>query len=332
MGPLKLLAAGIGGVAVVTALAIYAALELSPWPAALVYRAYMNRGGEGLNQALEPHVPAGVTELLDQQYDTYDDHALLDIYYPGVPVRELPAIVWLHGGGFLSGNKKHVANYLRILAARGYVTVSVGYSLGPASHYPAPVLQANAALAYLARNAKRLHIDPERFFLAGDSAGAQLAAQLANAISAPAYAKQVGILPSITREQLRGVILHCGLYDLGLSNFDGPFGHFMRTVVWSYSGRKEFGEQALVPEFSVSRFVSADFPPAYISAGNADPLLPHSKALAAALVERGVKVDSLFFPDDYRPKLPHEYQFNLDSGAGREALEHSVRFLRATAY
>lgn len=314
------------------AVAIYAALELSPWPAALLYRAYMNRGGEGLNQALEPHVPAGVTELRNQQYDPLDDDALLDIYYPGVPARALPAIIWLHGGGFLSGNKKHVDNYLRILAARGYVTVSVGYSLAPASHYPAPVLQANAALAYLARNAKRLHIDPERFFLAGDSAGAQLAAQLANAISAPAYAKQVGILPSITREQLRGVILHCGLYDLGLSNFDGPFGHFMRTVVWSYSGRKEFGEQALVPEFSVSRFVSADFPPAYISAGNADPLLPHSKALAAALVARGVKVDSLFFPDDYRPKLPHEYQFNLDSGAGREALEHSVRFLRATAY
>lgn len=199
----------------------------------------------------------------------------------------------------------------------------------PLSH---PLRQANAALAYLARNAKRLHIDPERFFLAGDSAGAQLAAQLANAISAPSYAKAVGIAPSTRRAQLRGVILHCGVYDLGLAKFDGAFGHFMRTVVWSYSGRKEFGAQALQGEFSVTRFVSADFPPAFISAGNADPLLPHSTSLADALASRGVKVDSLFFPDDYRPRLPHEYQFNLDSGAGRKALEHSVRFLKATAY
>jgi len=47
---------------------------------------------------------------------------------------------------------------------------------------------------------------------------------------------------------------------------------------------------------------------------------------------RGVKVDALFFPDDYRPALPHEYQFHLDTGAGREALDRTVRFLKATAY
>jgi len=47
---------------------------------------------------------------------------------------------------------------------------------------------------------------------------------------------------------------------------------------------------------------------------------------------RGVKVDTLFFPEDYRPALPHEYQFHLDTGAGREALERTVRFLKATAY
>jgi hypothetical protein len=45
----------------------YAALELTPWPAALLYRFFMNRGGEGLNAALEKHVPAGVSALLDQE-------------------------------------------------------------------------------------------------------------------------------------------------------------------------------------------------------------------------------------------------------------------------
>jgi acetyl esterase/lipase len=328
---LKRVAAWIAGIAVVLAAAAYAALELSPWPAALVYRGFMNRGGEGLNWALEPHVPDGVTAVLDQPYDT-DDDALLDVYYPSSVSRPLPAIVWLHGGGFLSGSKAQVANYLKILAARGYVTVAVGYSLGPASHYPTPVRQANTALAYLAQNAKRLHIDPDHFFLAGDSAGAQLAAQLANVISAPSYAKAVDIAPSIRRAQLRGTILHCGVYDLGLAKLDGAFGHFMRTVVWSYSGRRQPGGPALPDEFSVARFVTADFPPTFISAGNADPLLPHSRALADALTARGVKVDSLFFPDDFRPRLPHEYQFNLDHGAGWEALERSVRFLKATAY
>jgi acetyl esterase len=324
----------VAGVVIVIAGAAYAALELSPWPAAFAYRWFMDHDGDALNQALEPHVPEGVAELLDHHYDENDPDAFLDVYYPAAAAtgRPLPAIVWLHGGAFFAGDKRQVGNYLRILAARGYTTVAVGYSLGPAHRYPVPVRQASAALGYLAQNAQQLHIDPEHFFLAGDSAGAQIAAQLANAISVPSYAAALDIRPPIQRSQLRGVILYCGLYDLGLAKFDGAFGHFMRTTMWSYTGEKHLSEQARIGEFSVARFVTAEFPPAFISAGNADPLLPHSQALVDALTRSGVRVDSLFFPDDYRPPLPHEYQFNLDTGAGREALDRSVRFLKATAY
>jgi len=310
----------------------YAALELSPWPSALVYRWWMDHGGVELNQALEDDVPPAVAAQLDYHYDASDPDAFLDVYFPESATHALPAIVWIHGGGFLAGDRRQVGNYLRILAARGYTTIAIDYSLAPGSHYPTPLRQVNEALAFLVRNATQLRIDPERLFLAGDSAGAQIAAQLANIVSSPEYAKAVGILPSIRREQLRGVILHCGIYDLGLAKFDGLYGHFMRTIVWSYSGVKEFGEKARLSEFSVPRHVNSNFPPAFISVGNADALLPHSRALADALVKRGVKVDTLFFPEDYRPPLPHEYQFHLDTGAGREALEHTVRFLKATAY
>src|SRR5215208_4597646 len=231
----------------------YAALELSPWPSALVYRWWMDHGGVELNQALEDEVPPQVGARLDYQYDADDPDALLDVYFPESAARPLPAIVWVHGGGFLAGDRRQVGNYLRILAGRGYTTVAVGYSLAPASRYPTPLRQVNAALAFLVRNATQLRIDPEHLFLAGDSAGAQIAAQMANIVSSPDYAKRVGVAPSIRRAQLRGVILHCGMYDLGLAKFDGLYGHFMRTIVWSYSGAKQFGEKAQLPEFSVPR-------------------------------------------------------------------------------
>jgi acetyl esterase len=309
--------AGISGlrlaaVAFVIGVLGYAALELSPRPAVLVYGFFMNWGGERLNRALGQHVPPGVGALLDQEYQP---GVFLDVYYPAQAAQDLPTIVWFHGGAFFAGDKSHVANYLKILAARGYVTVAVGYSLAPGSRYPTQLRQANAALAYLLQNAQRLRIDPQRFYLAGDSAGAQIAAQLANIISVPSYAATVGITPSIKRSQLRGAILHCGVYDLDL----GPHNHFMRTASWSYSGRKD----AQLAEISVARYVTADFPPAFISAGNADPLLPHSQALAKALA----KVDALFFAADYEPALPHEYQFNLDTEAGRLALERTLSFL-----
>src|SRR6185503_12237051 len=112
-----------------------AAIEVSPWPSALFYRVFMDREGEGTNLALERYVPPGITALIDQRYDANDADALLDIYYPSRPGAALPVIVWIHGGGFFSGNKGQVANYLKILAARGHTTVSVGYSLGPSSNY-----------------------------------------------------------------------------------------------------------------------------------------------------------------------------------------------------
>lgn len=62
------------------------------------------------------------------------------------------------------------------------------------------------------------------------------------------------------------------------------------------------------------------FPPSFISSGNGDPLAPQAVALAQKLSQLGVRVDTLFFPQDRQPPLPHEYQFNLDDQARQEAL------------
>jgi acetyl esterase len=78
----------------------------------------------------------------------------------------------------------------------------------------------------------------------------------------------------------------------------------------------------------VANYVTGAFPPAFVSAGNADPLLSQSLEMAKVLKAAGVRVDTLFFPDDHEPPLPHEYQFNLDTEAGQLALERSLAFLR----
>jgi len=327
---MKLLAVLVAAM-LVLAVAGYAALELSPWPAALVYRVFMDRGGDKLSRGLAKHVPAGIATIADERYDANDVDALLDVHYPAKASGPLPTVVWVHGGGWVSGSKNQVGNYLKILAARGFTAVGVDYSLAPASTYPTPVRQTNAALAYLVRNAARLHVDPDLLFLAGDSAGAQIVAQVANSVSVPSYAKAIGVAPSITRAQLRGVILYCGPYEARVSKAQGWFGHFVRTLMWSYSGSRDAAAEKLGPEFSVTGFITRDFPPAFISAGNGDPLLPQSYALARALAGHGARVDALFFPENMRPALPHEYQFDLDTAAGQQALVRSLGFLSAAA-
>ncbi|MDF2115532.1 alpha/beta hydrolase [Roseiarcaceae bacterium H3SJ34-1] len=307
---------------------VYIAFRTSPWPSAMIVRFLFDKQAQATAAALEKHVPKGVAARIDEPYDPADTDAKLDVFYPAKvegTATVLPTIVWVHGGAWLSGNKSHVANYLRILAANGYTVVGVDYSLAPAATYPTPVRQVNAALAYLHENAGRLHVDRSRFFLAGDSAGAQIAAQLANLISVPSYASEVGIVPAIARPQLRGVVLHCGIYDVSSLDLDGSFGDFL----WSYIGKKNFLNEPASAQLSVARYVTPDFPPTFISGGNGDPLTPQSRQMAEAVASKGVHVDSLFYPGSYMPAVPHEYQFNLDIAAGRQALEQSMRFVAA---
>jgi len=322
------------GAVVVVAAAVYSATQITPWPAALVFRVAMDRSGIAAAKALEKYVPAGVTARLNERYDAQDSDALLDVFYPSDvenTQRRLTTVVWIHGGGFLSGSKDQIANYLRILAAKGFTTVGVDYSLAPGRKYPTPIKQVNTALDYLQANAARFHLNSSEFFLAGDSAGAQIAAQLANVITAPRYAQEMGIVPSIERPQLRGVLLYCGIVAPEKLNFEKPFSLFLKTVVWSYFGERKPATNRQLSLFSIVGNVTADFPPMFISVGNADPLAPQSRMLAQSVADHGVPVDALFFPDDYAPPLPHEYQFDLDTEAGRIALESSVAFLIANS-
>jgi acetyl esterase len=327
----KMVLAWSFAVVLVAVAAAYLAIQVSPWPAALFFRTVMDRSGIATAQALEQHVPAGVTALLDERYDAADADARLDVFYPTAAHgtdRRLATVVWVHGGGFLSGSKEQVANYLKILSGAGFTTVGVDYSLAPGSTYPTPIRQVNAALAYAEANAARFHVDPSKFFLAGDSAGAQIAAQLANVIGMPQYAHEMGVVPSIARRQLRGALLHCGVYDPGQFKYEGLSGFFLRTVIWSYFSTRDLSANPRRDQFSVVRNVSAAFPPMFISVGNADPLAPQSRRLADAAAGYGVPVDRLFFADDHTPPLPHEYQFNLDTEAAQTAVTRSVAFLK----
>jgi acetyl esterase len=318
------------------AVALCIGWKVSPWPSALLVRYLFDKQAVRVNAELAKHLPEGVGELRNERYDPSDDDALLDVYYPkallGQPEEKdaaLPILVWVHGGGWLSGTKDHITNYAKILAKKRYVVVAIDYSLAPGARYPTPLRQLAAALRYVQAQAPRWRADPSTIFLAGDSAAAQLVAQMANIISVQDYAKLVGVAEPIARSQLAGVLLYCGPYDIVHVNLEGAFGGFIRTLLWSYSGTKEFLTDPTFKTMSVMSYVSPAFPPTFISGGNGDALTHQSLAFAETLRRASVPVDSLFFEDDYSPPQPHEYQFNLDGEAGRLALERSLAFLSA---
>jgi acetyl esterase len=311
-------------------LAVYSSFEFSPWPRALLIRYSFDKGAVEIAQALEKYVPFGITAIVDQQYRPRDSDAYLDVFHPQTlqsPDAILPTIVWVHGGAWISGDKSHVANYLKILASHGYTTIGVGYSIAPEQQYPMPQIQLNDAIAYLQQHAKRFHIDTSQIILAGDSAGAQIVAQMATIVTNPSYAGKIGIRPVLQPAQLKAALLNCGGYDTSLLNFDGLFGSFLKTVMWSYSGTRDFLTDSTFQTFSILNNITASFPRSFITAGNADPLEPQSIALAERLTAFRVPIDTLFYPKNHTPPLEHEYQFNLDLADGKQALTRILAFL-----
>ena len=308
--------------------ALNTSLLFSPRPSALLLRRAFVRGGAKTARGLEAHTPTDVDSLIDERYGDEPD-MLLDVHRPSATGDPLPALVWVHGGGFVGGSKDELAGYFKLIASNGYAVVAPRYALAPEHRYPTPTRQVMHALGYVQANAERLGIDGGRIALAGDSAGAQIAAQIAALVTTPGYADAVGISSTITPAELRCVVLACGPYDLGLAKqVESPEGHrFLTTILWAYSGRRRFFDDPQFATFSVTDHLTAAFPAALITVGNVDPLRPHSELLAERLRASGLEPETLFFADDDAQKLGHEYQFDLDTEAGRLFLERMVAFL-----
>jgi acetyl esterase/lipase len=282
------------------------------------------------NVTASKHAPRDIEERRDLVYQPGDSAARLDLFRPaGTHGRALPVVVWVHGGGFMSGDKAHVANYLKIIAGQGFAAVGVNYGLGPMARYPEPVRDVADALRYLEKNAKELGLDTARIVLAGDSAGAQIAAQVGIVVASRPYAASMQIAAPISREALRGLVLFCGLYDPDLRDNAKAYQDFLEMATWAYFGVKDLGGDPRKEQFSIVGNLPASMPPLFVSAGNGDPLLRHSQELVRVARGKGVPVEPLFF-DSAEPKLDHEYQFLLDTREAQVALQRMLNFLKQT--
>lgn len=311
---------------------------VSPWPSALIIRQVFQDGAKKTAAIMAPYAPtSGVDSVLDVQYATdsaqphvkASDFTQLDVFYPTGTTTQLGTVIWTHGGAWISGNKSNDRSYFEILASKGYTVVGLNYTYGPEATYPTAVFELNQAHQFLLDNAEKFHIDPSKIVLAGDSAGAQLSSQLAALITNPDFAKEMDFTPALSPEQLQGVVLNCGVYQLtSLIGAKGILGWGDDVSLWAYTGDRDITTSPAMAQMSTINHVTGNFPATYISGGNADPLTDeNSKPFAAKLQSLGVNVTELFWPADYTPPLPHEYQFKLNLDAAQTALNETLSFL-----
>jgi gluconolactonase len=125
-------------------------------------------------------IPNTVTANLNITYATYGDRKVLaDIIRPAKSDGPRPAVVVVHGGGWLKGDKTKFRALTVALAARGYVTMAIEYRLGGEAKFPAAMHDCSAAVRYLRANAQKYNIDPKRIGAVGGSAGGHLVGLMA---------------------------------------------------------------------------------------------------------------------------------------------------------
>lgn len=115
---------------------------------------------------------------------TYARGLKLDVHVPSDVRRGLfapkhPVVLYVHGGGWVKGDRKRVFNQPEWLTSRGYVFVAIDYRKVPQTTIDGQVQDVTDAIAWVQRNIRRYNGDPNRIVLMGHSAGAHLSALVA---------------------------------------------------------------------------------------------------------------------------------------------------------
>ncbi len=227
-----------------------------------------------------------------------DPEQTLDVFQPAVKeTSNTPVLIYFHGGGWISADKKNYDGICARLSEPGLLVFNVNYRLAPRYRFPAQLQDAARAVSWIHRNAAQFGGDGHRIILAGDSAGAQLASWYASALRKTELFAQAEIAGHIPQTCLQGLMLFYGVYDFD-TVMDTGF-PFIKVYVKSLLGaeRNEYLRNSGLA--SPIKHVSSALPPVFLCAGDRDRLFPQTVAYANALKAHGVSCKTLLFTEDY---------------------------------
>jgi acetyl esterase len=211
------------------------------------------------------------------------------IVRPVGTVDVLPAVIYIHGGGWILGDRNTHDRLVREIAVgTGAAVVFVDYDRSPEARYPVAIEQAYAATRYVVDHSIDLRIDPSRLAVAGDSVGGNMAAALtlmARQRRGPKIAFQVLFYPVTDAD------FETGSYDRFA---DGPW-LTKRAMQWfwdAYLPDVAARKQPTATPLNASLDELAGLPEALVVVDENDVLRDEGEAYARRLTDAGVRVTS----------------------------------------
>lgn len=258
--------------------------------------------------------PETVFSVEDRVIRYPDRNVPIRIYLPN-DKKDLPAVVYFHGGGFFKGSLESHDRPLRQLSnLSGAVIISVGYRLAPEYPYPQGLNDCVDTTKWIMNHATELGIERESIAIAGDSAGGTLATAVAG--KATGAMCQILIYPATDSS----------LSTPSWSTFaDGPILTLKSAVeLWDYYTKDPKDRVRASP---LSNDDVSGMPDTFILTGEYDPLIDEIAAYAEKLRRANVRVTEKVYP-----KMIHGFfQFGGVIDEGREAIADIARYIKSKA-
>ncbi|HJU11947.1 MAG TPA: alpha/beta hydrolase [Candidatus Binataceae bacterium] len=223
-----------------------------------------------------------------------------------------PVVLFIHGGGWMAGSPRTHRKLGMQFAEQGYLTVNLDYRLAPENAFPAGFEDCLFAAKWMRENVQSWNGDLSRSAIAGDSAGANLAAavlvEFGSTRSAPNF---------------RAAALIYGVFDFADAIERTPNREAIEGMARGYLGA-QYPAALKDPRVSPLRAIKpGTLPPSFIICGTADALLPESRSIAAVLKEADIPYELHEIEE-----MPHAFMMIDALSACREGHSLMFKFLK----
>ena len=261
-------------------------------------------------------------KISDEVYSVFDGEQRLRIYEPKqMRDEKRPILLYIHGGGFISGDRNMWENQLAHFANDNYWVISMDYSLATKDKPTWNIVpqQIEEAVLWINEHVEVYHADVKRFYMIGDSAGAGLALNAANVLNQNQIKTDEGI------SKVNAVFALCPGID-PFQMYDSEYLPIYKNIVYpmveSYLGEQlRLGKDSIALK-TVSAFesITKASPPTYMLSGDHDHIVSNQlvKRYYQALCDAGVEADykTLPFADHaantiYRDSIGNQMLYSL---------------------
>ena len=236
---------------------------------------------------------------LDVAYANEDPNQILDLWLPNEGKGPFPLIIFLHGGGWIGGDKREITMPgVFKFPSQGYAVACVEYRFAPSVTWPAPLEDVRAAIRFLRANAEQYCLKADKIAIMGNSAGGHLACMVAalagrnifrgnhlgNADQPDNVQCLIGVYPATDLHQ-------CDLsavektdkaaYEMvGINLSDKEISEGMENPIDLLMGFSCLDNPTAAMMGSPIAFVTSDFPPAYFLHGMKDRMSPYTQSVS----------------------------------------------------